>query len=479
MSNLISFATSSELRPYSLNDQICFEIQPLIQKLLDNFVISGNLDNAIAKAVQEHPESATRFFEWDINAHSSSFSLKEEFLFPPENPLLKIFYKNNTTLKAILGHIGVKEIEDESELPEIKKLIYLCAQSRFTYDEICEQLDSKTIELLAELKRWKVITEQPYIPPKEDFKHPGIYRLQHAALLYRSSTTGILVDPHLHSNYGIRGIENDITRAQLEGYVDAILISHSHYDHWHCPTLMMFPADTLIIVPKVPRNSITCEDMEDRLKSLGFTNVRAVDWYSDAIAIGDMEINVLPFYGEQTIVPEYPNFLHPDLRNWGNTYMINTPDYSSWFLIDAGQEPGASMKEVAVKVKQKFGKVDSIISNFQALSYNSIGTDLSSWGIDIVGNLLTNPQIFFVTNKTEGSYTATLSPQGVAEICAIVEAESCLPYADSWAEIGSASTHDCELIQQTEAELKNLDCATKVIPWKIGDRYLPKSKVLT
>ncbi len=474
MNNLISFATGSELRPFSLNDRICFEIQPLIQTLLDSFVATENLDRAIAQGIEQHPKLAEVYFEVDHSNRVSSFSLKEEFLFPQENSLLKLFYRNKTTLKALFGQVGIENLAEESSLPELQKLICLCAQSRFTYQEICEQIDDpKTIKLFSELKRWQVVTEQPHVPPQDAFKNSGIFRLQHAALLYRTETTGILVDPHLHSNYGKRGMENDITRAQLEGYVDGILISHSHYDHWHCPTLMMFPSDTLIVVPKVPRNSITCEDMEGRLKSLGFTNVRAVDWYSEAITIGDMEINVLPFYGEQTIVPEHDRFIHPDLRNWGNTYLINTLDYSSWFLVDAGQEPGASMLDVAEEVRQKFGKVDSIISNFQALSYNSIGTDLSSWGIDIVGNLLTNPQIFSVTNKTEGSYIATLSPKGVAQICAIVEAQSCLPYADSWAEVGQSTVHDPELIQQVQQELKKLQCSTKVIPWKIGDRYLP------
>jgi hypothetical protein len=134
------------------------------------------------------------------------------------------------------------------------------------------------------------------------------------------------------------------------------------------------------------------------------------------------------------------------------------------------------MVEVAEEVKQKFGRIDSIVSNFQSLSYNSIGTDLSGWGIDIVGNLLSNPQIFSVTNKTEGGYLATLGPKGVSQICAIVDAKSCLPYADSWSEIGQPGVHDQELIKQTEQELRKLKCSTQVIPWKIGDGYISNGK---
>src|SRR4028119_1012941 len=122
-----------------------------------------------------------------------------------------------------------------------------------------------------------------------------------------------------------------------------------------------------------------CEDMQSRLESLGFKNVIAVDWYAEPIVVGDVEINVLPFYGEQPLVPEYNKPKHPDLRNWGNTYLLHTEYYTSWFLIDSGSDPMGSMVQVAEYVKQKFGMVDLVLSNFQPLSYNSIGTDLSSW----------------------------------------------------------------------------------------------------
>jgi hypothetical protein len=325
---------------------------------------------------------------------------------------------------------------------------------------------------LDKLLKCSVVQEQPRPAKGVPLETPGVFRLQHAALLYRTKTTGILVDPHLHSNYGISELKNDITRAKLEGSVDAILISHSHYDHWHYPTLMMFAPETPIIVPKVPRGTIMCEDMQARLESLGFKNVIAVDWYAAPIIIGDIEIHVLPFYGEQPLVPEYNQPIHPDLRNWGNTYLLRTEYYTSWFLIDAGSDPMGSMVQVAEYVKQKFGTVEHVLSNFQPLSYNSIGTDLSGWGIDIVANLLSNPKIFSVTNKKEGEYLSTLGPKGVADICAIVGAKSCLPYADSWAELGQPGVHDAVLISNVQEELKNLGCSTTVVPWTIGDGYV-------
>jgi glyoxylase-like metal-dependent hydrolase (beta-lactamase superfamily II) len=471
MDNSISFMRGAQLRPLNANDLVCYTIQPFIQEIFNLFVELGDLGVAIAQAAQKHPKVSDRLFDLDPNNVEESFSLKHEILFPKKNPLLRIDY-GNSRYPHFLGKNGVEQIKDESTLPEIHQLLYLCGKSNLTYQQICQQISEPTIELLDKAIACSVVREQPRCDRRVPLQTPGIFRLQHASLLYRTKTTGILVDPHLHSNYGLPKLEQDITRAQLEGSVDAILISHSHYDHWHYPTLMMFDPEIPIFVPKVPRDSIICEDFEARLKSLGFKNVIAVDWYADPITIGDIEINVLPFYGEQPLVPEFDRPKHPDLRNWGNTYLLRTEYYTSWFLIDAGSDPMGSMIEVAEKVKQKFGKVDYIVSNFQPLSYNSIGTDLSSWGIDIVANLLSNPQIFSVTNKTEGEHLSTLGPKGVAEICAIVGAESCLPYADSWAEIGQPGVHDEFLIKETKIELKNLGCSTTVIPWKIGDGYM-------
>jgi hypothetical protein len=471
MDNAISFVRGAQISSLNACDRICYAIQPFIQDIFNQFIECNDLGKAITQAANNHQEVANHLFDIKPNNVEESFSLKKEFLFPKENPLLALSF-GNARYPNFLGKNGIEPIKDESILPEIHNLLYLCGQSSWSYNQICQLISDSTIQFLDKLIACNVVQEQPHFPNQVPSETPGVFRLQHAALLYRTKTTGILVDPHLHSNYGIPKIKNDITRAKLEGSVDAILISHSHYDHWHYPTLMMFDPETPIIVPKVPRGTFICEDMQARLESLGFKNVISVDWYAEPIIVGDIEIHVLPFYGEQPLVPEYNQPKHPHLRNWGNTYFVRTEYYTSWFLIDSGNDPMGSMVQVAEYVKQKFGSVEQVVSNFQPLSYNSIGTDLSGWGIDIVANLLSNPQIFSVTNKKEGGYLSLLGPKGVAEICAIVGAKSCLPYADSWAELGQPGVHDEVLIREVEEELKNLGCLTTVVPWTIGDGYV-------
>ena len=470
MNQIISFTKGAQISTITASDRLCSAIQPFIQEIFNYLVELKDFKEAILQAANKHQKIADIFFDIDTNQVENSFSLKKQFLLIENNPLIALLF-NNTKYPPFLGKHGVEILEDTAILPEIRKLFHLCGESKYTYQEICQQISERGIVLLDKWIKCKIVQDQP---PQRNINYhnwPGVIRLQHASLLYRSNTTGVLVDPHLHSNYGLPFLKEDMTRAKLQGLVDAILISHSHYDHWHYPTLMMFPADIPIIVPKVPQGTITCEDMEARLKSLGFENVIAVDWYAEPITVGDIDIHVLPFYGEQPLVPEYDQPKYPELRNWGNTYLLRTEHYTSWFLIDAGTEPAGSMLEVAEYVKQKFD-VDHIISNFQPLSYNSIGTDLSSWGIDIVGNLLSNPQIFAVTNKQEGEYISTLGPKGVAAISAIVGAKSCLPYAHSWAELGTYTTQDEMLIKETQEELKKIGSSTKVIPWRIGEGYL-------
>ncbi|MDB9524588.1 MBL fold metallo-hydrolase [Oscillatoria sp. CS-180] len=470
MPQTVSFTKTSQLQAFTLCDYNSMAMQPFIQDILDRFVESDNLETALLDAAKNHAQIARVLFDIDPQNPVESFSLKEPYLFPTQNSALSLSYIN-PKINQLLNNGGSQVIRDPAIWADVHRVLHLCGRGDLSYRAICEQSSDRMVKFLDSLiKAWVVREDDPpqrvELPPE-----PGVMRLQHAALLFRSQTTGLLVDPQLHSNYSIPGLKQDISRAMLEGYVDGILISHNHYDHWHLPTLMQFAPDIPIIVPKVPRASITCDDMATRLQELGFERVIAVDWYAEPISIGDMKVHVLPFYGEQPLVPRYDIPRHPDLRNWGNTYLIETADYTAWFLIDAGTDPMGSMREVAQRIGQTFGSIDMVLSNFQPLSFNSIGTDLSDWGLDILGTMLSNPQIFATIGKEEGAYLSTLGPTGVAEICQIVAARACLPYAHSWAELGHPTEQDESLLQATQAELTRRGCNTQLIPWCIGDGY--------
>ena len=110
MTNSISFVPGSQLRSFNFNDFICYSIQPLIQGVLDRFIITKNLDSAIEEAVKNNSEIANTFFDIDFGNISESFSLKNEFLFPQKNALLRLFYTNGKYLD-FLGKRGVKNFQ--------------------------------------------------------------------------------------------------------------------------------------------------------------------------------------------------------------------------------------------------------------------------------------------------------------------------------------------------------------------------------
>ena len=207
MNQTISFTQGAQISTISVSDRLCFAIQPFVQEIFNYLVELKNFKQAILQAANKHKKIADIFFYID------------------NNPLIALLF-NNTKYPPFLGKHGVEILEDAAILPEIKKLFYLCGQSKNTYQEISQQISDPAILLLDKWIKWRIVQEQP---PHRNINYqnsPGVIRLQHASLLYRSNTTGILVDPHLHSNYGLPFLKDDITRAKLEGLVDAILISH-------------------------------------------------------------------------------------------------------------------------------------------------------------------------------------------------------------------------------------------------------------
>ncbi len=82
----------------------------------------------------------------------------------------------------------------------------------------------------------------------------------HATLLFEMNGVKILTDPILgkYPHYLFffrRRWKAGMTVEQLlEKNIDAILISHSHVDHYHIPTLRKFPQETPFFVPASYRN---------------------------------------------------------------------------------------------------------------------------------------------------------------------------------------------------------------------------------
>jgi len=439
-------------------------LEPFIVSVSDRLKQTGILQDSIHAAADAFPQVA-QYFVIDRD-NDRTFTLRDEYLFRDWSiQELRLCRADGTRYNIDLSHRG-------DELVAFHDLLALGSAGRYDRLSIGARVSADMCELLDTLFESEIIVEQERpLPNFAPLDKTGVFRLQHASLLYRTQMSGILVDPHLHSSYS-PVLKHDIYRDHLHGKVDAILISHFHEDHWFLSTLLMFPRDTPIVVPKVPRPTIICGNMERLLHDSGFTNVMALDWYSAPVTFGDIEVYVLPFYGEQPL--RFDNPKHPDLRNWGNTYVIRCAEFTSWFLIDSGSDSRGSMIDVATYVRRRFGAVDFLLSNLRPFRIAS--------PLYINGGLnwltLSPDQIRAFGAIKE--HCITLGPAGVAEICHLVAARYYLPYAHWFGELGRSGNvaadtpghSEMSLLTWLGDALRQRSTSTEIIPWQIGDGFV-------
>lgn len=181
----------------------------------------------------------------------------------------------------------------------------------------------------------------------------------HNTVVVRSSTTALVVDPYLvpgtdHAGY------RPLRRRDLGG-LDAALITHAHPDHFDPGTLLQCGLDTPVIVPRVARESLLSIDLARRLAELGFRKVVPLGW-GERVAIGDLEVHALPFYGEQ---PTSGAVLHPEVRNQGNCYVVAGPGLRAAFVADAGRDHAGDLREVASRWRAQHGRIDALFAGYR------------------------------------------------------------------------------------------------------------------
>jgi L-ascorbate metabolism protein UlaG (beta-lactamase superfamily) len=300
---------------------------------------------------------------------------------------------------------------------------------------------------------------------------PGIYRREHASLLIRSRTTGILVDPvgMQRRLNNMRGAPNNL-RPEM---VDAVAITHSHADHWHVPSFLAHLArPTLpVIVPRVPRVSLlTFQDFEATVRACG-QSVQAPAW-GETVKVGDIEIDILPFYGEQP-TREGPR-MREGLRSWGNCYRINTEDFSCVLLVDSGVDPEGSMAEVLAESCRRRGPADVVMCcqrEFQSPFFGGLNHYWAAVPFEQLRGLYRQLQQGQLKSTTAGV-------EGAVEACAAAQARYFLPYANGFEGVGHIITDigwgEGEPSEASRATLMREEFArrgiqTQVLDWNPGD----------
>lgn len=190
----------------------------------------------------------------------------------------------------------------------------------------------------------------------------GITFVGHNTVVVRSAEHAVVTDPYLVTAVTDRPDYRPVPR-RLLGDVDAILLTHSHPDHFDPASILRFDPATPIVVPVVECESILAADMARRLGELGCTDVRPLAWW-EATTVGALVVTALPFYGEQ---PGDGPVLHPEVRNAGNTYVVDTgqPGGRVAFLADAGRDHLGDVRDVARRVAA-IAPVDLVFSGYRA-----------------------------------------------------------------------------------------------------------------
>jgi L-ascorbate metabolism protein UlaG (beta-lactamase superfamily) len=108
----------------------------------------------------------------------------------------------------------------------------------------------------------------------------------HASFLIRLGGLAVLADPVLSPTLpgvGRRLTPPGLTWEQLPR-IDAVVISHDHYDHLDAPTIRRLPRDTPMLVPV---------GLGQWFRRRGFTVVQELDWW-DTVRLGEVDFTFVP-----------------------------------------------------------------------------------------------------------------------------------------------------------------------------------------
>ncbi|WNG20200.1 MBL fold metallo-hydrolase [Cystobacter fuscus] len=242
-------------------------------------------------------------------------------------------------------------------------------------------------ELLADLSDagWLVRHEAPVEVPT-----PGALFVGHNTVLVASAKARVLVDPYFRPAHPLDRADYQPMQPRDIGPVDAVVITHSHGDHFHLGSLLQLPRDTRIFVPTVARESLFSTDCALRLRQLGYTRVEPLRWGEERL-VGDITVRALPFHGEQ---PTDGEGLYPGLFNEGNTWLLRAPGFSAAFFADAGHDVRGDMEGVCRALREE-APVDVLFCGVRGFRLEPLFfgyTTLDAYLVDVPVDALTRPQ---------------------------------------------------------------------------------------
>ena len=187
----------------------------------------------------------------------------------------------------------------------------------------CEQ--SRIPEAPNDAAGWKAIAaESIATPPLAGWR---VHWLGHASFLLQGCGLNLLIDPVFSdhcSPFPIPSLRRKVSTpcvlTDLPG-VDAVLLTHAHYDHLDLPTLRKLGLGTRLLVP---------EGHAAWLRKKGFSDVTEVRWRKSVDLGGDLRITATP---AQHFTARSP--IDRNLAHWCG-WLIESPQGSLWHAGDSG-----------------------------------------------------------------------------------------------------------------------------------------------
>jgi L-ascorbate metabolism protein UlaG (beta-lactamase superfamily) len=226
--------------------------------------------------------------------------------------------------------------------------------------------------------------------------------LGHSSLLFQSTTHTVLIDPCFRWKRGLPAEVLDVARLKL----DAVCISHSHWDHCNIETLLWLDKDTPILIPTIRHPTGFNPPIAPVLKNLGFTKIREVsNW--ESVSIGDIQFIPVPFHGEQE---------EPDIEMDHYTYVLKTEGLCLYGAVDASSDTFGDMKPVLERVYHHY-KPDLAFLPIEKVTFKYRHGGANSY-------------CRYIDNKLiDESCTYTVSAEEAAKWVSILRVKKVVPYA--------------------------------------------------
>jgi L-ascorbate metabolism protein UlaG (beta-lactamase superfamily) len=292
------------------------------------------------------PDWFARSHAGDIYTRAGeNLRLRDEFYFDPPTTLL------DPDLHVVLRwHGEARRIAIPANGPTLlalRELFPLLVSGR-TVEWLRRNLGDEEIATLDSLRAAGALAVLEHHAPT-DARTARMTLVGHSCLLVESERTRLLIDPVLSVRH--RSAINLLP--VLRGGIDAVAISHPHWDHFNPDTLALVDPSVRMLVPAcVHRRSLVNVDLVPLCRELGFRHVTALrSW--DRVEIGDIAVTALPYHGEGS-GPE-------GVQDW-MTYAVEVNGRLLIGVVDACRDDFGSMDDVLRQARAKLGCCDVLLS---------------------------------------------------------------------------------------------------------------------